>query len=73
MFNAKDQRVKNLWEKGMRDLSAIARKLGYDGSARQKGIERVREALGRLGISIPAKKAGGGEEVNDGEVRNPSA
>jgi len=51
MANSKDERVKKLWERGVRDLSVIARKLGYDGAARAAGIERVREALQRLGLN----------------------
>jgi hypothetical protein len=48
-MNQKDQRIRKLWEKGHRSISAIARKIGY-GGAMNDGIKRVEEGLERLGI-----------------------
>ena len=50
MANKKDQRVEKLWRRGVTDLTVLARKLGYSGNATTAGIERVKEALTRLGI-----------------------
>ena len=49
-LNTKDIRILKLWEKGM-DKSVIARKIGYSGTATEKGIERVNDALKRTGKS----------------------
>lgn len=49
-MNQKDLRIEKLHRKGL-SLSQIARKLGYGGSALDKGIARVREGLNRLGIT----------------------
>lgn len=46
--NKKDERVKKLWDRGVRDMSTLARKLGYTGGAIQAGIERVKEAIVRM-------------------------
>lgn len=54
-MNKKNERVKKLWERGVRDLSVLARKIGYNGSANTAGIERVKEALRSLGID-PTKQ-----------------
>lgn len=50
MANKKDERIRKLWERGIRDLATIAKKLGYSGNAVTSGIERVKEGLKRLGI-----------------------
>lgn len=47
-FNAKDERIRKLWERGMRDPKLIARKLGFSGEATSKGIARVHEGIERL-------------------------
>lgn len=54
-MNKKNEKVRKLWERGITDLSVIARKLGYNGNATTAGIERVKEALKSLGIEIPKK------------------
>lgn len=47
-INKKDERVRKLWEKGIRDKKTLARKLGYSGNAMIVGIERVEEAIKRM-------------------------
>lgn len=49
-FNQKDQRIKKLYEKGMRSPADIAKKIGY-GGALEEGIRRVTEGLERLGLT----------------------
>lgn len=49
-LSQKDQRIVKLHEKGMRDLSRIAQKIGYNGKMLDAGVERVREGLERAGI-----------------------
>ncbi len=49
-MNAKNERIKKLWERGIRDPKVIAKKLGYSGNAITAGIERVKEGLKSLGI-----------------------
>lgn len=49
-MNKKNERIRKLWERGVRDLSVIARKIGYNGGAITAGIERVKEGLKSLGI-----------------------
>ncbi|MDD5726276.1 MAG: hypothetical protein PHC53_02590 [Patescibacteria group bacterium] len=48
-LNQKDLRIKKLWEKGIRSIGEIARKVGY-GGAMEEGVRRVEEGLKRLGI-----------------------
>lgn len=48
--NKKDERVRKLWQRGIRDMSTLARKLGYTGGSIQAGIERVQEAIKRLNL-----------------------
>ena len=50
--NKKDERIRKLWERGITDPRAIAKKLGYSGGAVTAGIERVHEGLKRLGIKV---------------------
>lgn len=47
-MNKKDERVRKLWVRGIRDPRIIAMKLGYHGAALTAGIERVHEALKRI-------------------------
>lgn len=47
-FNHKDERIRKLWDKGIRDYPALAKKIGYGGGATDKGIERVKEGLKRM-------------------------
>lgn len=49
-FNHKDERIKKLWDKGVRDLTRLARKIGYTGEATRSGIERVQDAIKRLNL-----------------------
>jgi len=49
-MNKKDERVRKLWARGIRDPKVLARKLGYDGAALAAGIERVKDAIRRLGL-----------------------
>lgn len=49
-MNHKDERIKKLWQSGLKDPFSIAKKLGYDDNNIEAGIERVREALVRLGL-----------------------
>lgn len=49
-FNQKNERIKKLWERGVRDPKIIAKKIGYGGSALTAGIERVHEGLQKLGL-----------------------
>lgn len=44
-LNKKDERVRKLWERGIRDKSLLARKLGFTGEATRAGIERVNQAI----------------------------
>jgi len=48
-LNQKDQRIRKLWEKGVKDPFDIARKIGY-GANIEEGIQRVKEGLERSGI-----------------------
>ena len=48
MSNKKDERIRKMLRRGIRDLKIIAQKLGYTGNALTSGIERVREAIVRL-------------------------
>jgi DNA-binding CsgD family transcriptional regulator len=50
MTNAKNERIKKMWERGIRDPRIIAKKLGYSGNSVTAGIERVHEGLVALGI-----------------------
>jgi hypothetical protein len=47
-FNHKDERVRKLWNRGIKDKSLLARKLGYTGEQTRVGIERVNDAITRL-------------------------
>lgn len=49
-MNKKNERVRKMWDRGIRDLSFIAKRLGYTGGANTAGVERVKEALQALGI-----------------------
>lgn len=49
-FNHKDERIKKLWERGIRDKAIIARKIGYTGEATRVGVERVNDAIKRLNL-----------------------
>ena len=49
-MNHKNERIKKLWERGVRDPAIIARKIGYTGNAITAGIERVKQALKALGF-----------------------
>lgn len=49
-FNHKNERIRKLWERGVRDPRIIAKKIGYTGNAITAGIQRVHEALKALGI-----------------------
>lgn len=51
-MNKKDARIKRLWDKGVTDPKVIAQKLGYKGNALTSGIEDVKEALKRVGITL---------------------
>lgn len=51
-MNKKDERIRHLWERGIRDPRQLARKLGYTGGQTDAGIGRVKEALKRLNIQI---------------------
>lgn len=55
-FNHKDERIKKLWDRGIRDPKVIARKIGYTGNAIVVGIERVHQALRNLGYEQPKKE-----------------
>lgn len=52
MFNKKDEKIRKLWERGIRDQKVIAQKLGFNGSALTAGVQRVEEGLKRLGIVL---------------------
>lgn len=49
-MNHKDERIRKLWERGIRDPKILARKIGYSGNATTAGIERVNEAIARLNL-----------------------
>lgn len=49
-MNKKEDKVKRLWERGVRDLSVLARKIGYKGNATTAGIDKVKEILQKLGF-----------------------
>ncbi len=51
-MNHKDERIRKLYERGIRDPKVIARKLGYSGNSITAGIERVNQAFRNLGISV---------------------
>ena len=53
--NKKDERVRKLWERGVYDRHVLARKLGYTGGAHEKGLERVQEAIERMGLVEPPR------------------
>ena len=48
-MNQKDQRIKKLYERGIKSSGEIARRIGY-GGAMEAGVKRVEEGLIRLGI-----------------------
>ena len=48
-MNHKDERIRKLWESGIKDLEIISRKIGY-GEFNVAGVIRVKEALERLKI-----------------------
>lgn len=50
MANAKDLRIKKLWERGVKRPEIISRKIGYGNTP--AGIERVKEGLKRLKIEL---------------------
>lgn len=50
MTNKKDDKIKKLWDRGVQDITILARKLGYTGNATTAGIGRVKEALMRLNL-----------------------
>lgn len=41
LMNKKEIKIKQLWERGVRDPSVIAKKLGYTGSAITAAIEKI--------------------------------
>ncbi len=49
MTNHKDEKIRRLFEKGL-EIKTIARKLGYEGSATDAGIAKVKESLVRMGL-----------------------
>jgi len=52
-MNQKDLRVKNIVEdRGVRNVSRIARKIGYGNPPTERGIQRVLEALKRLKMNV---------------------
>lgn len=48
-LNQKDQKIKKLWDGGMRSKAEIARKIGYCNRNIMEGINRVEKGLARLG------------------------
>lgn len=50
MQNKKNEKIRKLWERGVRDPKIIAKKLGFTGNAMTSGIERVKEGLQALNI-----------------------
>lgn len=50
--NKKNLKIKKLWDRGVTDLSIIARKIGYTGNAITAGVERVKEGLKAQGVNI---------------------
>lgn len=49
MHNAKNERIRKLWDRGIRDFRIIAKKLGYTGNSITAGIERVKQGLVTIG------------------------
>lgn len=49
-YNHKNEKVRKLWERGVRDPRIIAKKIGYTGNAITAGITRVNEALKALNL-----------------------
>ena len=49
-MNKKNEKIRKLWERGIRDYTIIARKLGYSGGSMVAGVERVKEGLISLGL-----------------------
>ena len=44
-MNKKEEKVKRLWNKGTKDLTILAKRLGYSGNSLTAGIEKVREII----------------------------
>lgn len=51
-MNHKNERIKKLWDRGVRDPRIIAKKIGYTGNSITAGIERVKEGLKAKGIIL---------------------
>lgn len=47
-----DGKIQELWARGVRDRKVISKKLGYKGGSMTAGLQRVDEAITRLGLSI---------------------
>ena len=45
-----EEKIKRLWDRGIRDPRIIAKKLGHSGNALTAGIERVVESLKALNL-----------------------
>jgi hypothetical protein len=50
-INNKDYKIIELYDRGFK-LKTIAKRLGYEGNATDKGIERVKEGLRKWGYKI---------------------
>lgn len=47
-LNKKEEKIRRLWEKGIRDYTILAKRLGYSGNSLTVGVEKVREIISRL-------------------------
>lgn len=44
----KEEKIKRLWDRDIKDPSILAKKLGYTGNALTSGIKEVREIIIKL-------------------------
>lgn len=51
-MNKKNEKIKKLWDRGIKDPRIIAQKIGYTGNSVTTGIERVKEGLKAKGIIL---------------------
>jgi len=68
-MNEKNLRIKNIVEKrGVRNVSRIARKIGYGDPPTQEGVQRVLDALKNLKMEVVEGKDG--PEVKEREIED---
>jgi len=44
----KEEKIKRLWDRGIKDITIIVKKLGYTGSALTPAVSEIREIISKL-------------------------